>query len=247
MTEPKLQKLMASLGLASRREAEKWIQSGRVSVDGNPASLGMRVGPGQQLVVDGNPIDTSPAFQESLPQVFIYHKALGEECSRKPQQGHKSVFDRFPSLAQGRWILIGRLDVNSSGLLLVTDSGELANRLMHPSREILREYLARVNGKLDENQKARLLEGVEVDGDTLKFDSLRLEKNRQAQNQWYRVRLHTGRNREVRRAFQAVGLEVSRLMRVRFNHITLPRQLVPSHYSPLPNEDVLELMQSVDL
>jgi 23S rRNA pseudouridine2605 synthase len=221
----RLQKLLASAGLGSRRASEGWSAAGRVPSAGRTAVLGERARPGERIEVDGRPVRLRA--REAPLRVLLYHKPVGELVTRRDPGGRPTVFQRLPRLREGQWIAVGRLDLNSSGLLLFTDSGALANRLMHPRYEVEREYLVRVLGVLNEATRRRLLQGVALADGEAAFE--RLEPLRAASagaaNQWYRVVLREGRTREVRRLFEAVGLQVSRLMRVRFGSVRLPREL----------------------
>ena len=215
----KLQKVLARAGLGSRRQIERWIEEGRIPVDGQPATLGARVTSDQALRVDGRNV-SSHAFQ-AKPRLLVYHKPVGEVCTRSDPQGRPTVFEKLPKLRGARWINIGRLDYNTSGLLLFTTDGELANRLMHPSREIEREYAVRVLGKVSDEMLARLKEGVMLEDGPAHFVSI-TDAGGAGANHWYHVVLKEGRNREVRRLWEAVGVQVSRLMRIRFGPIQLP-------------------------
>jgi 23S rRNA pseudouridine2605 synthase len=223
----RLQKLLAAAGFGSRREIETWISAGRVTVRGQVAKLGDRAGPADSVLLDGKEIRF--AAKPSQPRVIAYHKPIGELVTRSDPEGRATVFDRLPKLSPGRWVSIGRLDLNSSGLLLFTDSGELANRLMHPRQEIEREYEVRVQGGLSNDAMHQLVTGIQLDDGPAKF--LRIESIKQKKdtgtNRWYRAVLAEGRNREVRRMVEAAGARVSRLMRVRFGPISLPHDLPP--------------------
>lgn len=235
----RLQKLLAAAGLGSRREIEGWIAAGRLSVNGTPATLGMRATPADRILLDGRPVGL-PASQPI--RVLVYHKPVGELVTRDDPQGRPTVFSRLPP---GRWVAVGRLDINSSGLLLFTDSGELANRLMHPRYEVEREYLARVQGAVD---LEKLRRGVHLEDGPAAFERIYpLDHESGGANRWYRVSLKEGRNREVRRLFAAVGARVSRLRRMRYGPVELPRDLDPGEWRELTRERVSELALNAGL
>lgn len=214
----KIQKVLADLGMASRREAEKWIADGRVQVDGLVATIGDRVTVDQHLSVDGREIVRR---RTGLPRILVMNKNVGVEVSRKPGSGRPSVFTGLPRLALGRWMSVGRLDVSTSGLLLFTNDGDLANRLEHPSSNIDREYAVRIKANLDDRAIAELMQGVVLDGKVCRFSDIQHYGGSGA-NQWYHVCLLEGRNREVRRLFESRKILVSRLKRVRFGPFVLP-------------------------
>lgn len=240
----KLQKVLARAGLGSRRQIERWIEEGRISIDGHPAALGARVTPDQALRVDGR-IVPAHAFQ-TKPRILLYHKPEGEVCTRSDPQGRPTVFDKLPSLRGARWIAVGRLDFNTSGLLLFTTDGELANRLMHPSREIEREYAVRVLGKISDDMLARLKQGVMLEDGPARFDSI-VDAGGTGANHWYHVTLKEGRNREVRRLWDAVGVQVSRLMRIRFGSIQLPPHFHAGRSMELDDDATAALYEQVGL
>jgi 23S rRNA pseudouridine2605 synthase len=205
-------------------------------VDGKVAELGQRAVPGQDIAVDGKPVK---APSGAADRVLLYHKPVGEMVTRSDPEGRPTVFARLPP---GRWVAVGRLDINTSGLLLLTDSGELANRLMHPRYEVEREYAARVHGILDERTLERLRRGVPLEDGPAAFDRIEASAGKGGTNRWYRVVLREGRNREVRRLFEAVGARVSRLVRVRYGTIELPRDLAAGAWRELPPEAAKRLL-----
>ncbi len=220
----RLQKVLAQKGLGSRRLIEEWVKAGRVQINGKIASLGDKVLPRDKVKVDGKLVEIKQSLSAQRPRFLIYHKPEGEIVSRNDPENRPSVFTRLPRLRGARWINVGRLDFNSSGLLIFTTSGEWANRLMHPSFAIEREYSVRVLGNLTPELRQQLLKGVQLEDGLARFLALE-EVGGEGANRWYRVLLTEGKNKEVRRLFQAVGLTVSRLIRTRFGHITLPPRL----------------------
>lgn len=226
----RLQKLLAEAGLGSRRTIEEWIRAGRVKVAGKTAKLGDRATATDDIRVDGRRVKLeSPGTAPR--EVLLYYKPLGEVTTRSDPERRPTVFERLPPPARGRWVSVGRLDVNTSGLLLLTTDGALAHRLMHPSSEIEREYLVRVRGRPDTTVLGQLLMGVQLEDGAASFDRIEAAnwggEPGKAGVGTFRVVLHEGRNREVRRLWQAVGFEVSRLMRIRYGPIQLPRDLKP--------------------
>jgi 23S rRNA pseudouridine2605 synthase len=235
----RLQKLLAASGHGSRRQIEQWIRAGRLKVNGHLAELGERAEASADIRLDDRPLrqlDAAAAVRE----VLIYHKPVCEVTTRSDPQGRPTVFERLPSPRAGRWIVIGRLDVNTTGLLLFTTDGALAHRLMHPSSQIEREYLVRVRGAPTPSDLARLRAGVTLEDGPAKFISIepshdpKVDTTASAEipgsHSWFRVVLCEGRNREVRRLWQAIGFEVSRLMRIRFACVALPRDLRPGQW-----------------
>jgi 23S rRNA pseudouridine2605 synthase len=221
----RLQKLLAAAGLGSRRSIEQWIRDGRITVAGRVAQLGDRAGPTDEVLLDGRKLDLE-ATRASEREILLYHKPVGEMTTRADPQGRPTVFERLPQPRNGRWITIGRLDVNTSGLLLFTTDGELAHRLMHPSSEIDREYLVRIRGRPSQFALNQLREGVALEDGPARFDDI-VQDETDGSHTTFRVVLHEGRNREVRRIWSAIGFEVSRLMRIRYGPIELPRDLRP--------------------
>nr|WP_086487352.1 pseudouridine synthase [Thioflexithrix psekupsensis] len=244
MTE-RLQKVLARAGLGSRRTIELWIQEGRVKVNQVVATLGQRVGAEDQIEVDGRKLSArvlSPVTQ----QVICYHKPVGEVCTRDDPEGRPTVFERLPHLAQGRWVSVGRLDINTSGLLLLTTDGTLANRLMHPSYALEREYAVRVLGEVTEEALRNLTKGVLLEDGIARFARVS-DAGGQGANHWYHVVLNEGRKREVRRLWEAQGVQVSRLIRIRYGHFVLPKGLREGHHQVLSEAETSALYSSVNL
>lgn len=239
----KIHKALASVGLGSRREIEGWIDAGRVLVNGEPAHVGQRVNTQDRIEVDGRRIRLVPAL---AGEVLILNKSPGTVCTRQDPEDRPTIFDELPKLHQGRWISVGRLDLQTSGLLLVTTDGELANKLMHPSTGLDREYAVRVNGLLDDDVLEQLKKGVDIDGEQLSFSDIQYYDG-SGQNQWYHVVLMEGRNREVRRLFEAVGCYVSRLKRVRYGPVVLPSWLRNGQWSTLQHQDVRDLYKMLGM
>jgi 23S rRNA pseudouridine2605 synthase len=247
----RLQKLLAAAGHGSRRQIEQWIRAGRLTVDGRTATLGQRADAAADVRLDGRPLrlgdpadgharageaPISAARPVSRREVLLYHKPAGEVTTRSDPQGRPTVFARLPPPRSGRWIVVGRLDVNTTGLLLFTNDGALAHRLMHPSSRVEREYLVRVHGRPDAATLARLRSGVMLADGPACFERVEEHIEEQAgarrtrSHGWFRVMLREGRKREVRRLWQAVGLEVSRLMRLRYGSVQLPPELAPGRW-----------------
>ena len=245
----KLQKLLATVGLGSRRELEKWISAGRVSVNGSTAKLGDRAEADDRILVDGRPIKI---VTDDSPRVLMYSKPEGEVSTTTDPEGRPTVFDGLPRLSRGRWIAIGRLDINTSGLLLFTTHGELANRLMHPSYEVKREYMVRIHGEVNEAMIARLTEGVILEDGVAKFQTVKAQHARSndehiSSNQWFRVILAEGRTREVRRLWESQGVEVNRLKRISYGPIELPSFVRRSEFIELDPKQVISLFSAVSL
>jgi 23S rRNA pseudouridine2605 synthase len=218
----RLQKVLARAGIASRRQIESWVAQGRITVDGQGATLGQRIEPHQIVHIDGRRLPGGAVNPKR--RILIYHKPEGRLCTRADPQGRPTVFSDLPKLRQGRWISIGRLDFNSSGLLLFTNDGELAHRAMHPKYELEREYAVRVLGNVQDSKLKRLTDGIKLEDGIARFESVR-EAGGAGANHWYHIILKEGRNREVRRLWEAVGVPVSRLIRVRYGPVTMPRRL----------------------
>ncbi|SSW68080.1 23S rRNA pseudouridine(2605) synthase RluB [Achromobacter agilis] len=241
---PKLHKVLADAGIGSRREMEELIVAGRVSVNGEPAHIGQRVAPNDQVRVNGKPIMRTNT--KKPPRVILYHKPAGEIVSHDDPGGRASVFARLPKLRTGKWLSVGRLDLNTEGLLIFTTSGDMANRIMHPRYGTEREYAVRVLGEMDEAQRQSLVDGIQLDDGLAAFGSLDYLGG-DGSNRWYRVTLQEGRNREVRRMFEAVGVTVSRLIRTRFGDIVLPRTLRRGRWDELDPSLVSALMVQLGL
>jgi 23S rRNA pseudouridine2605 synthase len=238
----RLQKVLANAGLGSRREIEGWIAAGRVEVNGQLAELGLRVLPEDSIRVDGKPVSKR---RLAAPEraVLVYNKPEGELVTRNDPENRRTVFQRLPRLEHGRWIPVGRLDINTSGLLLLTTDGELANQLMHPSQQVEREYAVRVMGEVTEEQLNQLTHGVELDDGPARFEEI-VESGGEGFNRWFHVVIMEGRQREVRRMWEAVGCRVSRLKRVRYGNVILESALKVGRWRYL-NEKEIEALADV--
>lgn len=240
----RLQKVLAQAGIGSRREMEEWIAAGRISVNGVTAQLGQSVVPTDKVKIGGRLVNLRFTTTKT-PRVVMYHKPEGEIVSRDDPDGRPSVFSALPRIRGGRWIAVGRLDFNTSGLLLFTTSGELANKLMHPSSELVREYAVRVLGELTDESKQQLLSGIELEDGPACFASLE-DRGGEGANHWYHVTIFEGRNREVRRLFEAVNCTVSRLIRVRYGPFALPPQLKRGRVRELNEAEVKMFMRALE-
>jgi 23S rRNA pseudouridine2605 synthase len=241
---PKLHKVLAETGLGSRRDMEDLIIAGRVSVNGEPAHTGQRILPTDQVRINGKLLHRK--VTKRPPRVLVYHKPAGEIVSNNDPDGRPSVFDRLPTMKVGKWLAVGRLDFNTEGLLLFTTSGDLANRLMHPRYGIDREYAVRTLGELEEGMRQKLLSGVELDDGVAQFSKI-ADGGGEGANKWYRVIIGEGRNREVRRMFEAIGLTVSRLIRTRYGMMTLPPSLKRGRWEELDEHAVRALLNASGL
>lgn len=229
----RIQKILAGAGLGSRRQAERWIEEGRVKLNGKRAKLGQSATGHDFIQFDGKAVTVS----ETLPsdaRVLLYHKPEGEICTRAAGEKRPTVFDNLPTLVSGRWVSVGRLDLNTSGVLLFTNSGVLANRLMHPSSNIEREYAVRVRGPVKNSAVDALLKGVSIDGKSAAFDRVEEIQGSEGCNQWFRVIIREGRYREVRKLWEVVGYTVNRLKRIRYGEIKLPRNLRTGKFNAMP-------------
>jgi len=241
----KLQKVLARAGKGSRREMETYISAGRVSVDGKTAYLGDRVEGTEQIRIDGHPVSLT-ASSDEVCRILMYNKPEGEMCTRKDPEGRPTVFDRLPKLESERWVAVGRLDINTSGMLLFTTDGELANRLMHPSQKVEREYAVRVFGEVNEAMLQTLRAGVKLEDGPAKFQKITY-RGGEGRNHWFHVVLSEGRNREVRRLWESQDVQVSRLIRVRYGDMEMKRQLPSGGWCELNLTDVNYYRQLVGL
>jgi len=242
--DEKIQKVLANLGYASRREIERWIEAGRVTVNGDVIGLGARVSASDKICIDSKPVQR--VIGEKATRILLYHKPVGEICTRSDPEGRPSVFDKLPRLRKGRWIAVGRLDINTTGLLLFTDNGELANRLMHPKYGIEREYAVRVLGEVTPEQLHALQQGIELEDGIARFVTIQ-DAGGTGANHWYHVSLLEGRNREVKRLWAAIGVQVSRLHRIRYGPVSLPRTVKLGQYQELDKQAKDLLLGTVGL
>jgi len=245
MSDEKLQKVLARSGYGSRREMERWIEQGRFSINGEKAKLGDRVARRDQVQLDGRDIELVSEL-DSPRRVLIYNKPVGEVSTRHDPEGRPTVYDHLPPLKNGRWIAIGRLDINTSGLLIFTSDGELANKMMHPSANIDREYAVRVLGNIDDEMISNLKEGVLLDDGMAKFTDVQFFDGEGA-NKWYHCVVMEGRNREVRRLWESQGIRVSRLKRVRYGTIFMPSDVKIGTWKELEHKEVKVLAKTLEL
>ena len=245
MMSEKLQKVLARAGFGSRREIEVWIGKGRVKVNGRVAVIGDRVEDTDKIIVDGKKLVT-PSRHRKDRRILLYNKPENEICTRKDPEGRPTVFDKLPVVKRGRWISIGRLDINTSGLLLFTSDGELANKLAHPSSQIEREYAVRVMGQVTSDMIQRMHKGLLIDGHLCRFTDIQYFAGKGI-NRWYHVVTMDGRNREVRKLWESQGLKVSRLKRVRFGPIFIPSAVKRGQFQELSGNEVDKLLRLVEL
>lgn len=234
----KIQKVLARIGIASRRHIEKYISEGRIEIGNRLATIGDRINGNEKIKLDGHLIKLPPPISTRL---LAYHKPIGLVCTRSDPQGRETVYSQLPPIKIGRWVMIGRLDINTSGLLLFTNNGELANKLMHPSSNIEREYAVRVLGEVSKQTEKKLLTGVKLEDGLAKFKRL-MANGKKGANQWYRVVLNEGRNRIVRRLWESQGITVSRLIRIRFGKIRLAKDLPSGQYIELDQRSIKHLL-----
>lgn len=245
-SEPeRLQKVLAAAGIGSRRHVENWIREGRVKVNGAIAELGQKVSAADQVEVDGRRVHLEKRLEQS-PRVIAYHKPEGKVTTRSDPEGRATVFEDLPRLHRGRWIAVGRLDINTSGLLLFTNDGKLADRLMHPSSQVGREYACRILGEVTPELLERLKNGVHLDDGMARFESVEIGGGEGA-NQWFHVTLREGRNREVRRLWESQGLQVSRLLRVRYGNVRMDKFLARGKWRNLKPGEMRALYEEAGL
>lgn len=239
----KIQKILANAGLGSRRQIETWLTDKRISINGIIAKLGDRIEGTEHISIDGRDVKLVKTHTKKS-RILLYHKPEGEICSRSDPEGRPTVFDRLPLLRNSRWITVGRLDFNTSGILLLTNDGDLANRLMHPSSEIEREYAVRVKGEVSPAMLTKLRKGVKLEDGYAQFNTV-VDAGGEGTNHWYHVVVKEGRNRVVRRLWESQNIVVSRLIRIRFGMLELPREVRRGKWKELDHEEVMTFMQSV--
>lgn len=244
--QERIQKVLAAAGLGSRRQIESWIKEGRLKINGQKVELGTRISVdgSEHITLDGKPIRRHQ--KKVVPRIIAYHKPVGEVCSRHDPEGRPTIFKNLPKLDTGRWVSVGRLDINTSGLVLLTTDGELANRLMHPSYTVEREYSVRVLGNVSEDQLEQLAHGVQLEDGPARFEDI-VDAGGEGANHWYYVLLAEGRNREVRRLWEAVGVQVSRLIRVRYGPVFLEPRIKTGHWEELKPDVTKSLYQMVNM
>ncbi len=241
----RIQKILSRAGYGSRREIERWVAAGEILVNGAKATTGQAIDENDQVILRGQRLHLGSRLK-ATPRVLLYHKSAGEISTRKDPEGRKTVFENLPILKNGRWIQVGRLDLNTDGLLLFTTDGELANRLMHPSYEIEREYAVRVLGEVTDEMIDNLKQGVILEDGKAKFNKITFAGGEGA-NKWYHVVLKEGRNREVRRLWETQQVKVSRLIRVRYGDVSLSRSLRAGRYEEMTIKQMISLYKKVDL
>ena len=242
----RIQKALARAGYGSRRGLETLIKAGKVTVNGNVASLGDQIDIGDTVRLDGKPVSAKRIWQQPQ-QVMLYNKPVGEVCTRNDPEGRRTIFQSLPAPEQGRWVSVGRLDINTSGLIILTTDGELANRLMHPSNEMDREYAVRVMGEVPSEMMQRLRDGVELEDGMAKFSDIQPAGSGDGVNRWFHVVIQEGRNRAVRRLWESQDVQVSRLMRVRYGPVIIPNKLKMGRWVMLSDDDLAALYEEVDL
>jgi 23S rRNA pseudouridine2605 synthase len=242
----RIQKVLARAGYGSRRGLEKMIKEGQVTVNGEQAKLGDKIQFGDTIRLEGGkPLSPKRLWQQPQ-QVLLYNKPVGEVCTRNDPEGRRTIFQALPAPEEGRWVSVGRLDINTSGLIILTTDGELANKLMHPSNEMDREYAVRILGEVTPEMMQNLRDGVELEDGKARFADIQ-EAGGEGANHWYHVVIQEGRNRAVRRLWESQGVQVSRLMRVRYGTVIIPKQLKMGKWMALEGRDLARLYESVDL
>lgn len=241
----RIQKVLANAGLGSRRQIEQWIREGRIRINGRLAQLGDHVTAEDQLKIDGKPVSEKRLAGQQEHYILMYNKPEGEIVSRKDDQGRKTAFDKLPPLDKGRWIAVGRLDINSTGLLIFTTHGELANRLMHPSQQIEREYAVRVHGEVTDVQLEQLVNGVELEDGFARFEEI-VDSGGDGRNHWYHVVIMEGRKREVRRLWESIGVQVNRLKRVRFGPLFLNSAVKVGMWRSLNKDEIRRICEMTE-
>lgn len=240
----RIQKILANAGHGSRRQIESWIKEGKITVNGKLAELGQAIDHTDRITIDSRPIRLHPPRSSKKPKVIAYYKPVGEVCTRKDEKDRPTVFNNLPRLRNSRWINIGRLDINTTGLLLFTTDGDFANKLMHPSSQIEREYAVRVLGDATKEQLQSLLDGVELEDGFARFTDI-VDSGGEGANHWYHVVIMEGRNREVRRLWESQGLTVSRLIRTRFGSYIMPRRKRAGKHWRLEDKEIEALQNSI--
>lgn len=241
----RIQKVLANAGFGSRRQIETWIKEGKVTSNGQVVTLGAQISEGDTIRLDGKPCSPKRLWQKPQ-QVLLYHKPVGEVCTRNDPEGRRTIYQSLPAPEQGRWVSVGRLDLNTSGLLILTTDGELANQLMHPSNEMDREYAVRVLGEVTTDMMQNLRDGVMLEDGEAKFADIQ-ESGGEGANHWYHVVIQEGRNREVRRLWEAMGVQVSRLVRLRYGPVIMPNKLKPGRWMMLEGQDLDFLYEEAGL
>ena len=242
----RIQKVLARAGYGSRRLVESWIKEGKLQVNGVPATLGDQITEKDRVTLEGRPLSSKRIWQQAMPQVLLYHKPVGEVCTRNDPEGRRTIFQSLPVPEEGRWVSVGRLDLNTSGLIILTTDGELANQLMHPSNEMDREYAVRVLGEVTSEMMQTLRDGVELEDGKAHFSDIQPGGGEGA-NTWFHVVIQEGRNREVRRLWESQGVQVSRLVRLRYGPVIMPNKLKPGRWMMLEGKDLEYLYEEAGL
>ena len=242
----RIQKVLARAGYGSRRLIESWIKEGKLQVNGVAATLGDQITEKDRVTLEGRPLSSKRIWQQAMPQVLLYHKPVGEVCTRNDPEGRRTIFQSLPVPEEGRWVSVGRLDLNTSGLIILTTDGELANQLMHPSNEMDREYAVRVLGEVTSEMMQTLRDGVELEDGKAHFSDIQPGGGEGA-NTWFHVVIQEGRNREVRRLWESQGVQVSRLVRLRYGPVIMPNKLKPGRWMMLEGKDLEYLYEEAGL